>query len=96
MIADDPRALLLWADRDPNRMPVLEIGCDNLGRYRHRLARLFNLPGEGHRLVTPRILIEDRHLSSEARDTNSIAVFAAALYGLFTVHGEGRGVSRWT
>jgi hypothetical protein len=75
VIADDPLAVALWRQRQ--HKPVLEVWCD---RGRHRLARLFRLPDEGLRLCTPHISIEARHLSPEAKDSDAIDNFAAALY----------------
>lgn len=75
MIADDPRAVVLWGQRD--RRPVLEVWCD---RNRHRVARLFALPDEGLRLCTPRFDIEDRHLFAAAKDASTVASQAAALW----------------
>lgn len=77
MIEDDPRAVVLWRQRV--HRPVLEVWCD---RNRHRVARLFALPGEGLRLCTPRFEIEDRHLFVEAADSDTIANQAAALWSI--------------
>ncbi len=77
MNTDDPLAIALWNERQ--RKPILEIMCP---RSQHRLARVFNVPNLGMRLVTPSFKAQEQHLFAEGQGGDSLATQPASLWTL--------------